>query len=51
MNNYNYDSFMLYMEYLYANGLTLDKNGNEVPINDEEEYKLILTKDDEDEEE
>lgn len=30
-------NFMDYLEYLAANGLTLDEYGNEVPINQEEE--------------
>lgn len=40
-------SVLDYMEYLYANGLELDENGNEVPI---DKNKLILKQEsDEDE--
>lgn len=34
-------NFMDYLEYLAANGLTLDEHGNEVPINQEEDEEVM----------
>ena len=37
------DTFMQFLECLYANGQTLDENGNIVPIDNEKGKTLILT--------
>ena len=43
-NGYNAeDTFMKFMEFLYANGQTLDENGNIVPIEEEKGKTLVLT--------
>ncbi len=55
MNNNDFNnpgnSFMDYMEFLYANGYTLDENGNVVPIKDDSKTLVLIPSDDEDKDE